>query len=141
MPFETFKRQRLKPGTDPLVTIQKKGVLSLNRAAYGALGDPEAVELLYDREARLVAIRKVDSSVEHAYAIRTFGKGGTWLVSGTAFTNYYDIDTSVPTRRVGKMQDDMLVIDLNDPGTPAMSNRGSRSRKSDDPQEPRLEAV
>lgn len=139
MPFETFKRQRLKPGTDPLITIQKKGVLSLNRAAYSALGDPEAVELLYDQEANLVGLRKVDSEVEHAYTIRTFGKGGTWLVSGTAFTNYYDIDTSVPTRRLGQMRDDILVIDLNDPGTPVVSNR--RAAKADQSQELRLEAV
>ena len=125
MPFETFKRQRLKPGAEPLVTIQKKGVLSLNRAAYVALEEPQAVELLYDRDARLIGLRKADSSVEHAYAIRTFGKGGTWLVSGTAFTNYYDIDTSVPTRRAGRMDGGVLIIDLNDPGIPAVSNRES----------------
>jgi hypothetical protein len=123
MPFETFKRQRLKPGAEPLVTIQKKGVLSLNRAAYEALGNPQAVELLYDRDSRRIGFRKVESSLEHAYALRTFGKGGTWLVSGTAFTNYYEIDTSVPTRRTGRMEDGVLVLDLNDPGTPALSNR------------------
>ena len=126
MPFETFKRQRFKPGTQPFVTIQRKGVLSLNRAAFDALGDPEAVELLYDRENRSIGMRKVDSSVEHAYTVRSFGKGSTWLVSGTAFAHYYDIDTSVPTRRSGRLEDDVLVIDLNDPGTPALNNRDRR---------------
>jgi hypothetical protein len=134
MPFEAFKRQRLKPGAEPLVTIQKKGVLSLNRAAYVALDNPEAVELLYDRETRLIGLRKIDSSVDHAYAIRSFGKGGTWLVSGTAFTNFYDIDTSVPTRRTGRIEDGILIIDLNDPGTPALSNR--ERRKADLEAEP-----
>ena len=127
MPFETFKRQRVRPGTDPLITIQKKGVFSLNRSAYEALGSPDWVELLYDHDSRLVAIRKVDESVEHAYRCRTFGKGGTWLVSGTAFSNYYGIDTSTPTRRAAHMEDDMLVIDLNDPGTAVTSNRNQSS--------------
>lgn len=126
MPFETFKRQRLKPGAQPFVTIQKKGVLSLNRAAYAALDEPEAVELLYDREARMIGIRKAESALEHAYVVRSFGKGGTWLVSGTAFTNYYDIDTSVPTRRTARIEDGVLMVDLNDPGTPALSNRERR---------------
>ena len=131
MPFETFKRQRLKPGAQPLVTIQKKGVLSLNRAAYASLDEPEAVELLYDRESRRIGIRKVDSALDHAYVVRSFGKGGTWLISGTAFTNYYDIDTSVPTRREARVEDGVLVIDLNDPGTPALSNRDRRMAELD----------
>ena len=131
MPFETFKRQRLKPGAEPFVTIQKKGVLSLNRAAHAALGEPEAVELLYDRESRLIGMRKVDSSLEHAYTVRSFGRGGTWLISGTAFASYYDIDTSVPTRRKGRVEDGMLVIDLNDPGTPALSNRERRKAETE----------
>jgi len=128
VPFETFKRQRLTPSSEPLITIQRKGIFSLNRAAYDALGTPDAVELLYDRESRLIGIRKVAKSVGHAYTVRAFGKSGmSWLVTGTAFLNYYDIPVLEPVRRHARVEDEMLVIDLNDPGVVATP---SRSRKS-----------
>ena len=34
----------------PQVTIQAKGTLSFNASAHHLLGEPKAVELLYDRE-------------------------------------------------------------------------------------------
>ncbi len=127
MPFEVFKRQRLAPDKDPLITIQKKGIFSLNQIAYEALGKPEAVELLYDRDARIIGLRKVDASVQHAYRVRPFGSGATWLVSGTAFTKYYEIDLSVPIRYTARKERDMLVIDLKDAGIKVTSARKPRS--------------
>ena len=132
MPFETFSRRHMRPGGEPFLTIQRKGVFSLNRAAFEALGSPDAVELLYDSEARLIGLRKVDGGLEHAYAVRRLGRGGTestFLVSGTAFTNYYGIETPASIRRSGRMEGDMMVIDLNDPGTEVKSNRRSRRRR------------
>jgi hypothetical protein len=116
MPFETFTRQR-RTSPQPYITIQKKGVISLNKAAFEALESPESVELLYDPEARLVALRKVDSAVEHAYQVRApVENHATWLVSGAAFVGYYEIDTSVSVRRAARKDGDLLIIDLNDPG-------------------------
>ena len=129
MPFETFTRQR-KAGRQPFVTLQKKGIISLNRAAFEALGDPEAVELLYDKEANLMALRRVESSVEHAYKVRTPpGNHGTWLVAGGAFASYYDIDISASVRRAARLDGDLLVVDLNDPG---VDPRGEQGDSSDD---------
>jgi hypothetical protein len=133
VPFETFQRQRMRRGREPFLTIQRKGVFSLNRAAYEAMGSPEAVELLYDPEAQLIGLRNIDRNVEHAYLVRgSGGRGGdsTFLISGTAFTNYYEIDTSTTTRRAVRMMDGMLVVDLTDPGTKITSNRrGSHNGK------------
>ena len=39
VPFETFTRQR-RVGRQPFVTIQKKGVISINRAAFDVLDTP-----------------------------------------------------------------------------------------------------
>ncbi len=126
MPFETFTRQR-RVG-QPFVTIQKKGVLSLNRAAFEALEGPDAVELLYDSEARLVALRKVDSSVDHAYHVRApVENHATWLISVGAFVNYYEIDTSRSVRRAARVEGDLLVIDLNDPGVEPRSEHTAES--------------
>jgi hypothetical protein len=116
MPFETFTRQR-RMDQQPYVTLQKKGSISLNRAAFEALNNPEAVELLYDREANLMALRPVDSSVEHSYTVRApAGSHGTWLVAGGAFASYYDIDISASARRAARVEGDLLIVDLNDPG-------------------------
>ncbi len=116
MPFETFTRQR-RVGRQPFVTIQKKGVISINRAAFDALDSPESVELLYDRDASLVALRKVDSSVDHGYQVRAPVQGhATWVISGAAFVSYYEIDTSTSVRRPAHMDGDLLVVNLNEPG-------------------------
>ena len=116
MPFETFTRQR-KSDRQPYVTMQKKGVISLNKAAFDALGQPDSVELLYDSESRLVGLRKVDSSIDHAYQVRApVENHATWLVSGAAFVSYYEIDNSESIRRPARLEEDLLVIDLNHPG-------------------------
>jgi len=115
VPFETFTRQR-RAERQPFVTIQKKGVISLNRAAFEALGSPEFVELLFDPDVRLVALRRSDSSVDHAYQVRApVENHATWLISGAAFVSYYEIENSRSVRRAARMDGDLLVIDLNDP--------------------------
>lgn len=131
MPFETFKRQRLKTSTSPEVTIQRKGVFSLNRAAYEALGGPDAVELLYDREERLIGIRKVTPDTPHSYTVRPLNRGSTYLFSGTAFTNWYGIPTPVSKRWPGALQEDMLVVDLKQPGIASTSNRSKPQQNGD----------
>lgn len=121
MPFETFTRQR-RTGRQPFVTIQKKGVISLNGAAFEALDSPDAVELLYDTEARLVGLRKVDSSVPHAYQVRApVENHATYLISGAAFMSYYEIDNSRSIRRPARLDGDLLIVDLNDPGVDSRS--------------------
>jgi hypothetical protein len=130
MPFETFKRQRAPVTEDPTVTIQKRGTMSLNLAAYRALGEPDAVELLWDRDERLMALRKVDGDTPHAYALRALAKSNTtWLLSGTAFVNYYGIETDAARRYVASTTDDMLVLDLKEPGLLVTSNRDRASAR------------
>lgn len=132
MPFETFTRQR-RQDRQPYITIQKKGVISLNKASHDALGNPESVELLYDPEARLIALRKVDSSVEHAYQVRApVENHATWLISGGAFVAYYEIDTSASVRRAARLDGDLLIIDLNDSG---VDPRGESSEASEPDQQ------
>ena len=45
---------------DPMFTLQARGVLSLNNAAFLALGQPQAVALLYDADEDVIALRKVE---------------------------------------------------------------------------------
>jgi hypothetical protein len=117
MPFETFKRNRMPSTAQPAVTIQKRGALSLNTAAYEALGSPKHVALLYDRENELMGIQSVSGSAPHAYVVRGVGNNrATHVVSGKAFLSYYGIPRDEARRWIAEIQDDTLVVDLKQPG-------------------------
>lgn len=127
--FETFTKRMVPLGKNPYVTVQKRGLLSFNKAAHAALGAPEAVELLYNAQDRLIAVRPVDVDVPHAYKFRSVGgqrnEGATLLVAATAFTNYYGIPTDVSVRRRVRIEDGVLFIDLKDEGTVVTGNRAA----------------
>ena len=114
--FEEFDRSAAPAPTTPFVTIQRKGLLSLNRGAYEAIGRPEAVTLLYHREQRVVGLRPAEPGNPRAYPVRRQGgkEGGaqSHLVAGTAFTRHHDIDTSVARRYGVELRGGVLLIDL-----------------------------
>jgi hypothetical protein len=129
MSFEVFKRHRMPSTQEPAIGIQKRGSLSLNTAAFEALGSPKHVELLYDAEERLIGIRKTTAANPHAYLVRGVGKNeATHVVSGKAFLAYYNISRDVARRWLAEKRDDMLVVDLKQPGTEVTSH-SSRAQK------------
>jgi hypothetical protein len=118
------------PSTEePALTIQKRGAISLNTAAFEALGSPKHVELMYDRSERLIGIQKTTAATPHAYPIRGVGKNeATHVVSGKAFLAYYGIPRDVARRWIAEKRDDMLVVDLKQPGT-EVTGHSSRAHK------------
>lgn len=126
--FEVFDKRATPLIKRPEVTIQSGGALSLNKSAFHALGEPKAIELLYDRAKRVIGFRSVDENAVHAYPIRGFGSGNTYIVSGRAFLAFYEIPMGSPVRREAKMVNGVLIIDLNDPGRDATSNRNRKKR-------------
>lgn len=119
--FETFTKRMVPLGKDPYVTIQKRGLMSFNKAAYVAMGEPSAVELLYNATERVVAIRQVADNTPHAYKFRQLGSkanSSTFIVAATAFANYYGIPVDVSVRRQAQIDSDgVLFIDLKDEGS------------------------
>lgn len=132
MAFEVFDK-RLTPLTKaPVVTIQKRGVMSLNRAAHALIGEAETVELLYDRDEKVIGIRPVADNVPHGYLVRPQSatkSTGPLLIAGTAFAQYYGIDTTTTRRWTPTVQGDILCIDLKDPGTPIVGNRSVKASR------------
>lgn len=123
--FEIFTK-RLSPLRKIAgVTIQKRGGITLNALAYDMLGSPKAVELLYDRDLDVVGMRAVDESVPHSYVLRKQGAkvNGPMVFAGRAFTQYYNIDTSVARRWVPTVENGILCIDLRNGGVRVTSNR------------------
>ncbi len=123
--FESFSRQMLTSRSDPHVTVHKRGTLSLNRSAYEAIGSPGSVELLYDRSARVIGLRPVAHDAANAAHVRAASPSpnGPWIVSAIAFTKYYGIDTVRSLRWAAYLDDEILCVDLSEPGLPVTSNR------------------
>ena len=126
--FESFNRRMVPLRSVPHVTIQKRGAFSLNRSAYEALGAPDAVELLYDRDERIIGLRAAPATDADASHVRASSRSasGPWMVSAMAFTKFYDIDTSVTRRHEAYLDDDVLCVDLRKDGEPVTSNRETR---------------
>jgi hypothetical protein len=126
--FEVFTQRSVPFGRRPYVTIQRRGTLALNDAAFDALGQPEAVELLYDAGRRIVGLNPVEPTVEHAYPVRSAGANTyTRVIAGTAFTTHFGIPTEVSRRWPARLDDGVLCIDLRTDGTEVTSNRTVRS--------------
>ena len=125
MPFEVFDKRMTPLAKAPSVTIQKRGVISLNKAAHDLIHNAQTVELLYDRDRQVMAVRGTDDSSPHAYAVRSASKRGPGqaVVSATAFTAHYGIDTTATRRWKPFMEEGMLCVDLSEEGTVITGNR------------------
>lgn len=126
MGFEIFDKRMAPLSKAPSVTIQKRGIFSINRAAHKLIGEPETVELLYDRDRKVIALRP--SRESHAYSIRpqSARDTGQVILSATAFTQYYQVNTLVSRRYKPYEQDGMLCIDLTGPSAEVRGNRAKR---------------
>jgi hypothetical protein len=125
VPFEVLDTRMIPLAKAPSATIQKRGVISLKRAAHDLLGGADTVELLYDQDRRVMALHPADDSTPHAYAIRTSSTRGLGqaMVAATAFTQHYGIDTTATRRWKRFIEDGMLCVDLTAEGTVITGNR------------------
>jgi len=128
MPFEVFDK-RLTPLTKaPSLTLQRKGIISINRAAMALISSPSAVELMWDKERQVIGLRAADDSVSHAYDVRPQSpkkETGPVIIAGTAFCSYYKIDTSTSRRFTPVVEDGVLCVNLAD-GVEIVGNRAFR---------------
>lgn len=130
MGFEVYEKGTAPVSTTPTVTIQKRGLISLNRAAFELAGKPDGVELLWDPERKAIALRPTDLNNQNAYPVRAQGNNpdkGPWLIAGTLFTQYIKLDTTDAYRWTPTSEDNLLIIDVGKPGARAKSNRGRAS--------------
>jgi hypothetical protein len=108
--FVEFDRQDSHAIPDePMFTLQRRGLISLNMAAFNALGEPAAVVLLYDAEEGIVALRKVTRTYHNGYPVRKQANSRSYLVGATGFTSFHKITTDVPRRFVGHKYGDQTV--------------------------------
>lgn len=133
MGFEVYVKGSAPVASVPAVTVQKKGIISLNDSAFQLIDSPEAVELLWDPDRKAIAIRPSELANFNAYPTRRMqiksGRGPV-LIAGTLFTQYIGMSTEEARRWVPEVEDGMLVVDISKPGAPATSGRGRSKKKA-----------
>lgn len=107
----------------PHITIQRRGTLAINRAAFEVLGFPAAVELLFDPDRRILGMRTVPTTAVNAYPVRGLGAAPTrYLIAGIAFTKYHNITTDIAQRWYAKLDEGILFIELATAGVELRSD-------------------
>lgn len=132
MGFKVFEKGSAPVSTVPTATIQKRGLISLNRAAFALIDSPEAVELLWDEDRRIIGIQPAPLQSPNAYPARpqsSASNKGPVLIAGNLFTRFIGLDTSEARRWVPTVEGDVLCIDMTEPGQRVTSNR-SRQRQA-----------
>ncbi|MGI8867129.1 MAG: hypothetical protein ACR2G1_10390 [Rubrobacteraceae bacterium] len=110
--FEKFRRSNITSGAVPMVSIHLRGIMALNEQAQEALGKPDAIELFYDREDRIVGMKSAPRSSPDAYAVRHHAKHSS-QIAGQSFLEFYEIPQNVRGRRYKAEKDgDFLTVDL-----------------------------
>lgn len=110
--FEKFRRYKVTEAPTPMVAFHIRGLFALNELAYDALKRPEAIELFYDRDERVVGFKASTRDSPDSYAVRHHTKH-SYQVEGRSFIKYYGIPEEAAGRRyAAKMVDDILAVDL-----------------------------
>lgn len=130
MGFELFDKRSAPMRGAPSVTVQRKGIVSINAAAHQLIGGARVVDLLFDPKRRVMALRPANKS-PHSYELRKPSNSGQTLLSATAFMQAYDIDTTVSRRFEPFEEDGMLCINFDGPSTEVRGNRSNTGGRAD----------
>lgn len=131
MEFEVFSKSLIPLKREPTVTIQKSGVISMNKAALTALGSPPAVQLLFDNRSHTIGLRATHSTDDDdAYPIRSTNgpNNGPFVISAMAFLRFYGVCQDLSRRWTAYLDGDILCVDLDDAATVVTSNRARNAR-------------
>jgi hypothetical protein len=112
--FEVFLPEAVRPTPGQVaVSVQKGGILALSPAAYEAMGQPAAVELLFARKERVIGMRPVDpATVPHSYKVREHKASRSHLITGRRYLKHYGIDHTTARRYPATMVNGVLTAPL-----------------------------
>lgn len=127
MAFEVFKPQHMKAPRPMWITLTARGGLGISNQAFKSLGEPQAVQLMLDREAGIIGIRKTARSDPDAYSI-----GSSRTVNARAFTNWAGLAGRTARRWDAYLQDGTLCCDINGPAYEVSSNRSGTGHREED---------
>lgn len=129
--IEWWDGQQPAPTDEPTLTIQKTGVGTINKASAGALNWPDKIEIGYDPEARVIAIRAAAPDSKNAISVRVQGNSSTREFAIRKFLSFFGIEREPSLRytAVPAGDGDMLLVDLKEGGVDVSPKRREKSRE------------
>ena len=110
--FEKFRRYKITSEPVPMVAVHVRGLFALNEVAYDALNRPEAIELFYDRDEKVIGFKGAKRGSPDSYAVRHHTKH-SYQVEGRSFMKFYELPEDAAGRRhKAEMIGDILAVDL-----------------------------
>ena len=76
---------------EPRVTLDKRGVVYLNKHAFEAFGSPAAVKLFYEEHELVIALKPADVRHKNAFEIKPHSQGTTRLIHTQPFCKHHKI--------------------------------------------------
>jgi len=114
------------------VSLNERGGFALNNKAFEDLGEPQAVEMFFDKINKLVGMRPCVPDVKHAYTVKQQGKSKSYLIRAMAFCSFYGIQVTGTMLFVEpSIEDKMLVLDLKT--AKPVAARKSKAKLGDSP--------
>jgi len=83
-------KKQLGDKKKPIVSIQSKANMGLNRAAYEALGSPAKIAFFYDKDQKAIAIAPAEEDDIIAYAVKKQAQASSFVITAKAFLAYVD---------------------------------------------------
>lgn len=122
--FKVYKGElsRDRSSRPATVTVMKSGLFSFSPAAIAALGDPDYVLFLYDRNTQRIGFREATKGTPHSYRVRAIGNG-THVVTAIAFLRFLGADLAETRRYPLLPSRDGHYISLAGPGVVVRGNR------------------
>lgn len=99
----------------PRVTLNRRGVLLLNKHAYEALGSPAAVKLLFEEDRRCIGLMPHDIRHTNAFPVKQKDRWHNRVIQLTSFCRHHGIDIrrTVLFNEVDIDREGMMRLDLN----------------------------
>jgi hypothetical protein len=112
--FEQFTGRATPASRKALrVAIQTRGNMSLNQAAYTALGEPKAVLLLFDSESRAVGLQPTSEATRHAFPVRRQPNSKSYIIGAASFCKHYEIPVEATRAFEPVLEDGILVFEID----------------------------
>lgn len=95
-------------------SLSPRGVFTLNQPTFEEMGQPDAVELLFDDGQRLIGLSPVAKDAPYAYMVRKQKTNKSYLIGARPFCHHFrlNIEQTIRFNDI-KVIDGVLVLDMN----------------------------
>lgn len=93
------------------ITLNRKGVFTMNRKTYEVLGKPKAVVLYFEKETGVIGISSAHERLREAFPLKE--KIGYWLIYAIPFCRHFGIRLDGTEAFVNPDIDDQGILQLD----------------------------